>query len=297
MAITDIFSKRQKRLRGEMPDVYVYDELPKILKIQILYIWKDIKNVYSKIYINPQSYDNITIYQKAASILRREYGLFNLFDNTENCELEFQNFFLNEQKIEKCLDAIEVFCNLAQPAEIFNDLIKELNDRFKEHGIGYQYENGQIIRIDSQFIHAEVVQPALQLLNNRHYAGAQQEFLKAHEHYRNGNAKEALNECLKSFESVMKVICKKRQWSYSGSATSKDLIHICLNHELIPDFWKKHYSSLSNLLKSSIPPARNTMSAHGQGSDVKSVPDYLVAYMLHMTASAIVFLIEAEKNL
>lgn len=28
MTVIDLFSKRQKRLRGEVPDVYVYDILP-----------------------------------------------------------------------------------------------------------------------------------------------------------------------------------------------------------------------------------------------------------------------------
>ena len=31
----DIFSKRQKRLRGEMPDVYQYDTLPGGLRTQV----------------------------------------------------------------------------------------------------------------------------------------------------------------------------------------------------------------------------------------------------------------------
>ena len=39
------------------------------------------------------------------------------------------------------------------------------------------------------------------------------------------------------------------------------------------------------------------LSGHGQGATPTTVPDHLVAYMLHTTASAIVFLAEAEKNL
>jgi hypothetical protein len=41
MATIDIFSKRQKKLRGDVPDVYTYDTIPKPLKFQIIYIWKD----------------------------------------------------------------------------------------------------------------------------------------------------------------------------------------------------------------------------------------------------------------
>ncbi len=146
------------------------------------------------------------------------------------------------------------------------------------------------------FIHTEIVKPALRLLGQKQYAGAQQEFLKAHEHYRKGNAKEALNECLKAFESVMKAICDKRGWSYSNNATSKPLIQVCFDNGLIPSFWQSHYSSLRNLLESSVPTGRNKLSGHGQGTTPEAVPDHLVAYMLNMTASAIVFLAEADEK-
>jgi hypothetical protein len=39
--------------------------------------------------------------------------------------------------------------------------IAELNIRFKEASFPFQFENGQLIRVDNQFVHAEVVQPAL----------------------------------------------------------------------------------------------------------------------------------------
>ena len=95
----------------------------------------------------------------------------------------------------------------------------------------------------------------------------------------------------------MKSICEKRNWDYDERAAASSLINVCLENNLIPSYWQSHYSALKSLLESSVPPARNRLGGHGQGSDIRSVPDYLVAYMLHMTASAIVFLIEAEKNL
>ena len=45
-----------------------------------------------------------------------------------------------------------------------DDAVVELNTRFREHGIGYQFESNKIVRVDSQFLHQEAVKPALQLL-------------------------------------------------------------------------------------------------------------------------------------
>jgi hypothetical protein len=51
------------------------------------------------------------------------------------------------------------------------------------------------------------------------------------------------------------------------------------------------------LLESGVPTARNRLGGHGQGAKPTSVPDHIVAYLLHMTASTIVFLIEADRAL
>ncbi len=314
MAIFDIFSKRQKKLRGETPDVYVYNELPNPLRVQIVHIWVDTLG-------NDEQYGGYywgqvkQAYEFVVNTLCREYGVFSLPGTRENYGNrnyieELANFFLQEKEVERALDVVELsfavidsstrehnYLGRLDASERADSAIKELNNRFKEHGVGYQFTNGKIIRTDSELIHSEVVKPALTLLNQKHYAGAQQEFLKAYEHYRTGNAKEALSECLKAFESVMKAICDKRGWSYGNKATATPLIQTCFDNGLVPAFWQSQYTSLRSLLESGVPTGRNNLSGHGQGTNLVSVPTYLVAYMLHMTASAIVFLTEADANL
>jgi hypothetical protein len=74
-----------------------------------------------------------------------------------------------------------------------DDAIEELNNRFRESGIGYQFESGEVVRVDSQFIHSDVVKPTLQILgNSQEFAGANDEFLSAHEHYRHQRFKSVL---------------------------------------------------------------------------------------------------------
>ena len=208
-----------------------------------------------------------------------------------------------ERDINKILDAVEYSFKLVRKIsfeeKIESDFIaigeEELNERFKQHNVGYQFLEGEIIRVDSTFLHSEIVKPVLNLLNREQFKGVQQEFLNAFEHHRHGRNKEALNECLKSFESAMKVICDIRGWPYKPTDTAKNLIEICLNNKLIPEFWQQNFTSLRSLLESSIPTGRNKLSGHGQGSEQVSVPDYLVTYMLHMTGSTLLFLMNAEK--
>jgi len=310
MSVFNLFSKRQKELRGEVPDVYTYTELPGSFRTQIVHIIFDAlgdESLYHQGQVE-------SAYKFMVETLCREYGLFYLPPAKDyqrrNYLNELVNFFLSVSDTEQALDVVELSFRIIDRAarkhdylyrqrasEIADEAITELNARFQEHGVGFQYSDGEIIRIDSELMHAEVVKPLLRLLNGKEFEGAQQEFLKAHEHYRHGNAKEALNECLKAFESLMKVICDKRKWSYNKTATAKDLIQLCLDNNLIPLFWQSHYASLRSMLESGVPTGRNKLGGHGQGTTPTVVPDYLVSYVLHMTASAMLFLAEADAAL
>lgn len=313
MAIFDLFSKRQKALRGDVPDVYTYDDLSNPLRVQIVHIWSDSLGSDNDYYDYTYGNQVKSSYEFIVDTLCREYGMFKLPTADKYGDRmylkELANFLLQENNVERQLDVIELsfryidgitrnyYLGRNNASKVADEAISELNNRFKEHGVGFQFIEGEIVRVDSELIHVEAVKPALRLLNDKNYQGAQQEFLSAYEHYRHGKHKESLNDCLKSFESTMKAVCDKRKWAYQPNATAKVLIQICFDNDLVPSFWQQQLSSLRSMLESSIPTGRNKLSGHGQGSTPTVVPDYLVAYMLHMTASTLVFLTTAEKNL
>jgi len=179
--------------------------------------------------------------------------------------------------------------------------IEELNQRFLENDIGYQYRNGRIMRIDSEYTHSEIVLPALQLLNEPEFKPAMDEFLKGHEDYRRGRYEDAINEALKAFESTMKIICENRGWKVVSKkrkkptvsdASASDLIQTRFEHELIPVALQRHFTSLGSGLLA----VRNAYSAHGDGVETVEVPDYLAQYALNLAASNIVLLINAYRT-
>ena len=225
MAIFDLYSKRQKRLRGDVPDVFTYDSLPDSLRVQIVHIWRDVLGDENDYYNRTQVKD---AYEFIVDTLCREYGMFTLptAKNRGNRMFmnELANFLLQEDDVDRQMDVVELsFRCIHRITREFDYLyrqdasdkadksINEFNSRLKEHGVGYQFEDDEIVRVDSELIHVEAVKPTLRLLNTKSYQGAQQEFLSAYEHYRHGKNKEALNDCLKSFESTMKSICDKRK--------------------------------------------------------------------------------------
>ena len=42
MAIFELFSKRQKELKGEVPEVYIFDDLPNPFIVQVIHILRDV---------------------------------------------------------------------------------------------------------------------------------------------------------------------------------------------------------------------------------------------------------------
>ncbi len=252
--------------RGNQPEVYQYEQLPIEFRRQVVHIWNTPISDYEK-YLSDELWDSIH------GDLIRELGKFHIgrdrraIPSDQLSEMQFPD-----------------------------DAINELNHRFREHAIGYQYNSGQIIRVDSGFIHAEVVIPALRLLSSQDFSGAEQEFLIAHEHYRKQKYKEAITNALKAFESTMKTICSKCGWTYDPNACAKDLIKVVFDNKLLPEYLNTQFSTLKSILESGIPTVRNKTSGHGQGEQPTVVPEYLTAYVLHLTASNIVFLMEAYKS-
>ena len=286
--------------------MYRYDDVPNTLRVQIIHIWQD---AFGEI---EEMYGQNDAWRLAKSIhdaLCREYGLFHLGRSGEPYFNALSNYFLQCSDVDRVIDIVELSFRVidkivresshsyvgtnASP----DQAIQELNDRFREHGLGFEYQSGDVIRIDSKLIHQEAIRPALQLLANRKFKGANDEFLKAFEHYRHGRFKESLNECLKAFESTLKTICEKRRWHFAEAATAKTLIDVCLQQGLLPQFLQTQFSALRALLESGIPTGRNKLSGHGQGAETTSVPRYFASYILHLTGATILMLVEADQEL
>lgn len=306
MTIFNLYSKKQKKLNGETTDVFTYDNIPNKLRVQIIHLIRDV------IGIDPNEYTHRAknAYKFIHQALCREYGLFSLGKKYQSDEDHIFNYFLQTDNIESTLDIIELcfkyiskiiepdFQNYKNSTIVEmnpSDAIIELNARFKEHAIGFQFESSEIIKIDSTYIHKEIIKPTLSLLNNKNFSGANEEYLKAHEHYRHGRNKECLTECLKSFESTMKIICTKKKWAFKETDTAKKLIQLCFDKGLVPSFTQNQFTSLKSLLESGIPTIRNKLGGHGQGQIPQEVDDTMTRYGLNLTGTNIIFLIEQSN--
>jgi hypothetical protein len=310
MGIFDTFSKRKKKAQqsGQV-DVYTYDDLPEKLRIQISHIWRSAIGRYgmrNEFYSVPASNDS---WKAIHATMCKELGVFRLGSESDaNPAVQCHDLLLHGD-FDSALDIIELGCvvidrgardlshdqcEFSRIEQSADDALEEINGRFKEHGIGYQYSNGVLIRIDSQYVHEEVVKPALTLLGERGFEGAQEEFLKAHTHYRNRELKDSIAWALKAFESTMKAICKARRWDHPANATAIPLIKTLLEHGLIPKDLESHFTGLRAAMESGLPTLSNKTARHGQGSDPVTIADHIAGYAIHIAAANIVLLVNAH---
>ena len=324
MAITDLYSERQKKMCGDVPDVYRYDDIPQKLRAQVVHILYGITKLLNSLLSHRIV---VTPYDDVAAILCYKYGHFDLDSFLPDTHPQYHRllvYLVKSAKTEEVLDIIELCFagmssapsryradfdgialaeskrasidrNVESAERIIAKIAVVLNGQFLDHGVGFQLESGKIIRIESRVTHHEIVRPCLAILSGEEYANAKKEFLSGHEYYRKGDLKGALREWQNSFESVMKIICGKRGWEYPDGAAAKDLIQVCLKHELIPSFWQSQFTSLRQLLLG-VGVARNKLAGHGEGPGRVERPRHVAAFALHMTAAAILFLAEAEAS-
>lgn len=146
----------------------------------------------------------------------------------------------------------------------------------------------KIIKKENMIIHSNIIKPTLEVLLSPMYKTANLEFLEALEDYKKGDYGDCLTKCCSSFESVMKIICDTKGWSYNQNDSASALIKNILNHAKLDQYFEQHLIIIATL--------RNKLSkSHGAGMHTKSVSKNIAQYAINSTGSAIIFLVNETK--
>lgn len=308
MPIFELYSARQEKAsRGTEPDVYQYHDASERLRTQVSQILSDALGTFSDSEWG-NSYNNNDTWTELSRILRKEKGLDYLTHGDPDQHKEEVLGFLRNGTTDDFLDVVHVCAfhlnrigkrytdhdrrqrGIRQEA---GDALEEINYRFRGAGFGFSVEGGEIVRVDSQFLHSEVVKPALLVLRDPRFKGAEDEFLAAHKAYRERNLADAITGANRAFESAMKAVCDLKGWQYAKGARSSDLIKTLRQNGLLPDYLDGSFDQLIATLASGLPKVRDNVGAHGQGGVPRQTPDYIASYALHLAATKIVLLADA----
>ena len=295
-----LFSQRKREAIGDIPDVYEYDIFSVEFRNQFFHI---VSSVFEKCNkkANAGYGERFDFWETTCELYAREKGLKNLrseygYRNTEDA----YEYYIDKSSDEDFLDLLDftitrifchdVTCNCVGK-ETIEDAIFELNYRFKQHSLGYEFINGTLIIKTDEHIHSNVVKPALCLLHRDEFRGSEDEFLLAWKHYKEGNLKDAILNAGKCFESVMKSICKQSKFPFDEQKDdAKKLIQILREKNFFPAYLESHMNGIRATLESGAPTVRNKTSGHGQGEKVLEISEAYASYALNLVATNIVFL-------
>lgn len=310
LAIFNLFSKRQAdAAKAGAADVYQYDQIPGPLRVQVHQIAiEGLGKVGSRGDRYMTAYEENDWWKQIEQVFLREKGL----DGIGSAEFAGNRVLghMRTCSTNDWLDLLELisigimavgdadqgyFRQMWHVRGQAADHLEEINYRLRQSGVGYQVEGNQIVRVDSQYVHAEVVKPALALLADAEFEGARQEFLAAHSHYRAKENRQAVAMAANALESTFKAIFDRKGWPYAKGARISDLVKVARQNRLWPDYLDTSFDQLVATLQSGLPKIRDNDAAHGQGATPKEVPSYIAAYALHLAASKIVFIAEAAK--
>ena len=301
----DIYSERLKQNKQELYP-YRYDEISEKLRNQIFYVLKDV--------MQDTSPYGIGEWEKFWNEFCQERGLSWYQGNDHACRSAFHDYLVKEQnKVEEVLVAIDIAFQFVanQPipeykrqfaedaCKAYKKAVNDLNTYFRRESVGYQLVENRMMRIGSDHLHSEVVMPTLNFLRSSGFESANREFLSALEKYRSGDYRHCITDANSAFESVMKVICKRRGGK-CGKGTASKLVEALSNEKIVPGYLQKHFQEFEQLLstlKSGLPVFRdNEGSVHGRGEKSIKAYAYMAGYAIHLAAANILFLVQAYES-
>jgi hypothetical protein len=144
-----------------------------------------------------------------------------------------------------------------------------------------------VIRRCSDAPQEEATKECLDLLRDPAFKVANEQFLKAHQHYRAGQWNEAIAYCGSAFESAMKAALKKKNVTVKDNATAQPLIGACVEAGVFPQTYENSLIGIANV--------RNALSdtTHGRTPEKQIVAQQRHAkHLLYATAANIVFISE-----
>lgn len=208
--------------------------------------------------------------------LKRLLGLLELTSPASEKAVGIEGYFLKGYP--SCaLEVIEQFIEELAPDKA-STFQSEVNDAMVAFECPWRLSSGRFFQIDAAFFQDEIVQKGEDLLCERGFEGAHNEFREAREDLSDGETKDVILKAFKSFESTLKTVAKQN----SGDAT--ELLRVFREAGFMDDVPEEKAKAITRVL-GSIAILRNELGGHGQGNTVVEVPRPYAVLAVHLAGA------------
>ena len=306
--IEHLFFRRKRRLEGKIPDYYSYDIPPRVRR-KVIFTFFDCR-VKVEDPLSGEYYDDISVLYK---YMLREFD--TPLPDKLTAEVSVKSFLMM-CSVEEFLSTIEIYVAIKYDRirsirgswydsdaemERLKTFIDTVNKIFKLEKIGYEIvpvglENMPyiVIPFNSRYLYLETIKKPRELLYNNNFKGPLNEFEEALDDYRKGRYSDSILKATKSYESTLKTILDLCKVKYTKKDNIPRLVEKVVNEaNIIDSELKSTFHAFWAVLKNGPPTIRNKPGvAHGQGRGVSVIEKSYSEFVLRLTGTYIVFLIE-----
>jgi hypothetical protein len=163
---------------------------------------------------------------------------------------------------------------------------REVNEAMVAFECPWRLSDGRFFQVDAEFLHDELVQKGEDVLRERGFEGAHDEFREAREDLSDGQTKDAILKAFKSFESTLKTVLDKHNGDVS------DLLRRFREDGFMDDIPDAPAKALCKQVLASLATLRNELGGHGQGNAVVEVPRPYALLALHLAGALNQFIVD-----
>jgi HEPN domain-containing protein len=168
---------------------------------------------------------------------------------------------------------------------------QEMNRILREENVAWRMSDGEVFKLDSEFLDAEVLARTEELLKENAYEGALDEFREARNELTAGDTREAIAKAQAAFESTMKTILG------CSSGNASQLVRKLRDKGFFDDLPEETRAAFGEQVIMTLPTIGNRLGRHGQGADVVEVPRHYAELAVHLAGSFIRYLVERELEI
>ena len=183
------------------------------------------------------------------------------------------------------LDCIEAwFCRA--PEHWVSSAERELNEAFSINESPWRVLNGEMLLIDSGYLHAELISKQVDFMKALSVNGAMEEFQMALREFQQGEFAHAITEAAKSVESTLKfVMGDNAETDLSG------LLKLLRKTDLVPSYYSNFFESFTKIIQATGITRNQPGNAHGQGCEIVNSSKSLAEFQINLAASVNKFLL------
>jgi hypothetical protein len=203
-------------------------------------------------------------------------------------------FILGPPDVDDFLDAMEILAEVAsRPITVSSsrvrpipDVADRLDGLFERFRFGYRLEGGEIHKVGSPALEAEVIRPTLLAVQRPGWEHVERSYREALDHQLGGEIDDALTAANAAVEAALKAVGMKGN-------TLKELARSFRNARLVPGYLANVPELLEDLLDR-LHAARSTAGdAHGKSPGTADAPPELADLAVHWAGAFIVYLARA----